>query len=207
MIVIGYGTGRCGTQSLASFLNQQKGFNITHEAIYHSWYQTPEYESTVDKLLAMKGAVIGDIAYYWIKHLNKLFSTVDNLKVINITRDIDEVIESFWTYNNSIRMYMVINNKRWFRYPFDDSTPSKDSLANTIRKYKFSEDIINKYYGDKIYHMDMEDLNNINKLHDLLTWLGVDCERNMAIQHVDKKRVFPKNAQIERPIVDVLGGN
>ena len=185
MIVIGYGTGRCGTQSLASFLNQQEGFNITHEKVPKYWCpQFSEREEVPDIFAGREEKVIGDIGFYWIHYIPNMLKRSDT-KVINIIRNDDEVIESFWTYKSPDS----VNLGGWFGYPYQNEKPTKDAIAKTVRSYRRCEKEYKKKFPNTIYQMDITDLNSEDKLHNLLTWLDVDCKRNMTIKHIDIKRI------------------
>ena len=115
MIVIGYGTGRCGTESLASFLNQQEGFNVTHEKSGLAWYPILcDTDSSINEFVAREGLVIGDVAFSWIHYVSIVLRRFPDVKVINIRRDVDEVIESFWNYKAFLREDKAFMGSSWF---------------------------------------------------------------------------------------------
>ena len=187
MIIIGFGTGRCGTQSLASFLNQQEGFNVTHEGV--KLYGCPvisDRECVLDSFMAREGMVIGDIGFYWINYISKILNKRADSKVINVTRDLDEVIESFFTYKTPDK----VNLGGWYGYPYEDDTPTKDAIARTMKHYRFWEDRIKHYHVGMIYHIDMYDLNKEDKLSDMLNWIGYETTRVLSPIHIDNKRVI-----------------
>ena len=199
MIVIGYGTGRCGTQSLASFLNQQEGFNVTHEKVPLGW--TPfnaHREQSIKKFISTAEYVIGDIGYYWVNHIDYMLKEYPKTKVINITRKDEEVIESFWTYKAHVREFVSFMENEWFGHPYHSDRPTKDAIARMVKWYRYCEKELKLFYPDNIYQLDTYDLNNKDKLIDLLNWLGVE-EMDLSLQHIDKKRVLTENAQTERP--------
>ena len=195
MIVIGYGTGRCGTQSLASFLNQQQGFKVTHERVPLGWVPTLG-DNREDVIRDFANEVhdgrlkaVGDISYVWINHIAYVVKHYKFAKLINITRDDDEVIESFWTYKAVIRTFASFMENEWFGHPYNSDKPTKDAIARTVKFYRYWEKEYIKWFPEVIYQMDVNDLNDEDKLHNLLTWLWVDCKRNMATQHIDRKRI------------------
>ena len=197
MIVIGFGTGRCGTQSLASFLNQQEGFDITHEKVPLGWFPFDHHrESSIKRFISKAGYVIGDVGYSWINHIDYMLEEYPETKVINITRKDEEVVESFWTYKSHIREFKAFMENEWFGHPYHSDKPTKDAIARMVKWYRYWEKQLKIFYTDKIYTMDMNDLNDTNKLHELLDWLGVRVQRNLSIYHLDKKRIQSKENTI-----------
>ena len=189
MILIGFGTGRCGTQSLASFLNQQEGFNITHEKVPLGWYPPlNDNTKTIEEFRNREGTVIGDIGYYWINHLAYMLKN-HNVKLINIIRNDYEVIESFWTYKAYTRTFASFMENEWFGHPYHSDKPTKDAIAQMVKWYRYWEKELLNYYGSDIYRINVNDLNSVNKLHNLLDWLGVSGKRDMTLQHIDRKRI------------------
>jgi len=172
--VIGYGTGRCGTKSLAQFLNKQEGFDVTHEGVALGWYPLfTDSEKQLEAFASRNSAVIGDIAFYWIHYLDRILRKYKNAKAINIVRDDDEVIESFWSYKSEIRD--KINLGGFYGYPFDSEECSKDAIAKTVKRYRFLETEAKKFYPCSIITLKTEDLNDRNKLHKLLNLIyGVE---------------------------------
>ena len=170
-IVIGFGTGRCGTNSLAAFLNQQPGYHVTHEQAGLAWYPAiTDTETCMGRFFASRtGTVIGDVGFYWINYLPLILRTYQGAKAINIRRPLDEVVESFWTYKDHGGWDAFSN---WYGYPFDAPTQTKDDIASTIRRYRFLEIEVQKLYPGSIYVMPTKDLNDTPMLEELLDWLG-----------------------------------
>ena len=201
MILIGYGTGRCGTKSLASFLNQQEGFNVTHEGVLLSWQPAfTDTEETIKNLVSRDGKVVGDIGFFWIHYIDLILRKYKGSKAINIFRDDEEVIESFWSYMNPETQPNIINNW-WKGYPFDSPEQTKDSIAFTIKKYRMLEHEVQKLYPASIYRMKTEDLNNKKELESLLDWIGDSEHKLLSPVHTNKREqiLASRNAQNGRP--------
>jgi len=190
-IVIGYGTGRCGTKSLATFLTKQ-GYNVTHEGVALGWYQAlTDTEATIRDFVSQKG-VIGDVGFYWINYLDLILRKYP-AKAINILRDDDEVIESFWSYKKP-ELQNLCNNT-WKGYPFDSDVQTKEAIAFTIKRYRFLEASVVKMYPASIYRLKTDDLNNKAKLDSLLEWLDYDGFRILKPVHTNKReQILSKNA-------------
>jgi len=160
MIVIGYGTGRCGTKSLALFLNKQPGLRVTHEGLPLSWFPAlcePPY---------LKDGT-GDVGYYWLQYAQKVLTTYGNAKAIHIWREEEQVVESFWAYLKDRKRY---TQAPWKPYPFDHHEATKDAIATTVRRYMAIAGVLKERYRELIYTMHTDELN---APADLLDWLGI----------------------------------
>lgn len=171
-IIIGIGTGRCGTKSLAHLLNIQPDSNVTHEAGHLHWFPAlGNYEPVWEELIDRKESVVGDVGYAWIQYLGRAHEDFDNLKVVYIWRDPDEVIESFWRRNRD-RVEAWGSAHLWYlQYPFFGFPPSKAKIKNTILVYhELALEMLNKYSG---YSLNMRDLNDRIKIGELLDFVGI----------------------------------
>ncbi len=198
-VIVGFGTGRCGTQSLAAFLDLQPGWEVSHEQVPLGWYQAfTDTEIAIREFLGRKGRVIGDIGYYWINYLDLILRKIPNAKAINIVRDDDKVIESFWSYMNPKLQSFEHND--WKGYPYDSPDQTKDAIVKTVRRYRFLEHEVRKIYPASIFVMKTEDLNDNDKLNELLDWLESDTFRVLRPVHTNtREQILSKNArQTER---------
>lgn len=103
--ILGVGTGRCGTHSLARLLNAQVGVCCHHErGPYLPWGAEPHHVKRAIRWLEEGGECKGhlrrptlaDVGYMWITALPALRERFgDRLTVIAIRRDREETIESF----------------------------------------------------------------------------------------------------------------
>lgn len=208
-IVIGFGTGRCGTKSLAQFLSQQPGVNIRHEWIGHNvgiGYQDM-FSIMLEQLLEMDGNIVGDVAWWWYQYLWIPMNYHPGTKAINLWRHDEEVIESFWHYK---KQGLIYGQQGWYSYPFESDKPTKDAIATQIRKYRLIEQEIFKTYPTTVRKFMMRDLNDSGKLEELLEWLDFPVEgRVLTPIHVNKqKEVIARNLAPKRvSLINKLFGN
>lgn len=96
-IVIGLGTGRCGTDSFTRVLNEQKDVTAFHENFFLQW--KGDIVSAVllyNHLLASRGStIVADVAFYWINYAHDLIPLIPNTKWVCLWRDREEVVDSF----------------------------------------------------------------------------------------------------------------
>ncbi|NIS17408.1 MAG: hypothetical protein GWN14_27985 [candidate division Zixibacteria bacterium] len=177
-IIIGYGTGRCGTKSLATFLSMQPqpACHVTHEGLPMSWYPAvANMRDTMTMLESYPGHFVGDVGFYWINHLDYLFEKYPEAKVINIYRDDDETINSFCS---RVRLKKLngknYNRGGWYDYPFDSDSDTDQDIVRTIYRYRYLEKIVAMKYPGKIFCLRLDLFNNMAHMARLLEWIGFE---------------------------------
>jgi len=100
--VIGLGTGRCGTKSLAKLLNDCKKVNVSHEfrkrnrPYVLSWeLDEVEAQKRVIAFNSFRGNLVGDIASYYLNYVEYFIQHLENVKFLYLYRKPSEVVESF----------------------------------------------------------------------------------------------------------------
>jgi hypothetical protein len=100
-VVLGVGTGRCGTLSLTRLLNRQAGIHVTHERPpYLPWKSETPRDLIAARLSAFRadspGAVIvGDVAFFYLNYLPDALALDDRLRVVCLRRPKHEVVASY----------------------------------------------------------------------------------------------------------------
>jgi hypothetical protein len=121
-LVIGLGTGRCGTWSLFTLLDLQKGCYCYHEGINLPWkVDLVEFWRKLYRMINIeldgpinKGLkIISNIGWYWINYIPELMSQVKNPRCICLTRPRQEVVESFGTWSPPTNHWTHIKSKHW----------------------------------------------------------------------------------------------
>jgi len=185
-IIIGFGTGRCGTKSLAEFLNKQPGLNVTHEGVALGWYPAlADTETHINHFFKRTGDIIGDVGFYWVHYLDLIFHRHPHVKAINLVRDNEEVVNSFWSHMDDDAGIKVSIN--WFGFPYDSRERSKDAIRLMVERYRFLEGQLYKIYPFSIYRLDTYSLNDKQEMSRLLDWLEAPNDnRIMETIHSNK---------------------
>jgi len=94
--VIGLGTGRCGTTSLAHLLGRQPGATIRHEDAPPLPWPDAEggYGRALRWLKAKPGPVAGDVAHAWLSALPRLAHDLP-VSCVALWRPVEPTVESF----------------------------------------------------------------------------------------------------------------
>jgi len=186
-LVVGLGTGRCGTHSLAYLLNSQHRADVRHErAPYLRWHN--ETDPLRHFSAIPPTALFGDVGFYYLKYVQQIWDTHPQVKFACLVRQREQTIASFVRH-----MHATAAHANWFqasgrRNYWDDAFPSfpgELSLADAVGRYwdeYYAEALRLAVYGQ----FEVFDMNNLNSTH------GV--KRILAFCEVAKpwKVVFPQ---------------
>jgi hypothetical protein len=196
-LIIGLGTGRCGTKSLTGLLNAQPGAAVTHE-IYGpevKWSGSEDNaHAVVDPEMFLRRAtrmqdergifttdpselrLYGDVSINWLPYLD-VFEQA-GAKFVVMQRPYSPWARSFLSH---------MGDNRWFwpepsdppaawdeslPHYDDDPTPEEAALRYYVEYYEacaaFADD-----FPERVLWLDIEDLNDVDRQRELLTFVGV----------------------------------
>jgi len=141
-LILGIGTGRCGTTSLAHLLDKQPDCRVTHERFKFNVPWGPGGQEYLDKLISkLKNTdheFYGDVALYWLPHVEELIwnDRVD-VRVIALERERERTIQSF--------MRKTPNSNPWQAHNGDHQTSEWDHSFPKFRAENRAE-AIGKYW-------------------------------------------------------------
>lgn len=145
-ILIGIGTGRCGTQSLANFLNAQRGAFVLHEA-FITCENTPWVDFTNKTFINLKAeefleklkrkahgslnvdaiTLLGDVAFWHLPYIEGYLQD-PNVIVIGLIRNREETILSFDRWFNR-----DIGGSLFRHFPWTDNDTLRQ--VNNMKNY------------------------------------------------------------------------
>jgi hypothetical protein len=182
-IIIGLGTGRCGSKSLSHLLNIS-GANISHEMKPILRWQGSEIIHHIKSNLS-KGFQ-GDVASYYLSYVDEINDNFDAL-FICLKRNKEETVKSF--LGKTIRRNHWVNHdgKQWFLSNWDKCFPK----YNTRKKkeaieiyweeyYQKANEYQTKYDNFKIF--DTECLNSEEGLKKIYSFLEIDGKIKTGIR-------------------------
>jgi Sulfotransferase domain len=131
-IVIGIGSGRNGSTSLAEILSTIEGSCCTHEnPPLMRWTPHPEeMRFHVKRLqrLARYFPVVVDVAHWWLNAIPKLFSYFPEALAIGVTRDVESCARSFYKIKGagagSCNHWVPYGNGIWSAQRWDPTYPT-----------------------------------------------------------------------------------
>ena len=138
-LIIGLGTGRCGTVSLSKFLNEQPDAMILHEGALESrrelisWYDDDEHvTSWLAELesLSADSKFFGDTGYYFLPYVETIWKAYPNAHFVCFERERDGVVRSFLKKTSDNRHFWYDHQGKGFRRDatWDKTFPKFDEV-------------------------------------------------------------------------------
>ena len=189
-IVLGIGSGRCGTLSLAKLLNSQPNSHVTHERRpLLPWSSDCRERLVAERVASLRGNssyLVGDVASFYLPYVEELIRQVPDIRIIALKRDCEEVVKSFCDWSDQAHS---VRADHWSEQPAGEL--SRDPVWSTIfpkyraesreagvRRYwhEYYERVseLRKRFPDNIREFDVEQaLNTEAGQRELLAFAGV----------------------------------
>jgi len=190
--IIGFGTGRCGTKTLASLLNGCKNVNVSHEFRERgdrdyrlSWkFNAKEARTRVENLKKLEGNLVGDVAHYYLNYIPHLREKFGNdIKFVNLFRPSEEVYNSFLRKTKKTH-WIPKDHPKWKSHEpwtrtfpqYSDVTDNEHGLNNYLRDYYITSYTFGCIYTNQIFYIETKDLNKKEAQKRLFDFLEIPEE-------------------------------
>ena len=183
--IIGLGTGRCGTYSLAKLL-QNQGLDVTHEDNWYPQDQDFIYYGTDNK---------GDVGFYYLDSIGNLCSNYPDIKCIVLQRPKLEVIAS-WSKRSPYNYWSTSEYggdvKGNYEYFPKYNAERLEALGLYWETYKSKTHQLLNLFPDNIGIWDMHwALNTVSGMNSILDFIEVPkSKRNMSKVHLGKSQTL-----------------
>lgn len=210
MIVLGIGTGRCGTKSLAGFLDRQPNSEVSHEFGQQLRWDESDLDFFEKRLeiWTLDEDIRGDVALWYLPYIEKLvreeiyqngvFSfqlhdIVNKFRVVCLRRDRDTVVRSFIKHQNSGNTFQEKGgswpevDRAFPTYP--DELSQEEAISEYWRYYYESAEWISDIV-DWFKIFELEELSNSRAKEDeLLDFLEFSEEgRKYGFPHENRRK-------------------
>lgn len=187
-LVIGLGTGRSGSTSLARLLARAEGASMTHEnppILY--WPPTTEqldFHLRRFEVLSRYYPLVGDVAHWWLNGLEPLRTAFPEVCLLGVRRDTAATIESFERIKGrgrgAINHWQDHDGSYWVRNIWDPCYPSAEvdvqegghEAGRRLALRQYIEDYNERMQRDSaIWLFSLEELNDpriVARLNDRL---------------------------------------
>ena len=215
-IVIGLGSGRCGTQSLAAWLNRQDGAHVSHEmhgpAIAWEGSQAAVDETICRFQEQTALRLVGDVASYYLPYVERILARDPRIRFVCLKRGREETVVSFVKKTPGKNHWVEQDGVPWKRNRWDRCFP----------KYRVSDkaEAIGRYWDDyyrraaelqtefphafRVFEMDM--LNSEVGQRKILDFLAVPSEIQRLAVGVRLNVAKPKGfRRLIRHVVKLAG--
>lgn len=186
-LVIGLGSGRCGTVSLRDLLIHS-GFDTTHELELMPWI--PDYnlcDEIIAKVLSRKSYFVSDIGYYYLPYISHIIEMYPTVKCVCLQRCIIKVVDSFMKfskYNYWSIPYINREETEWDKtFPTYQDISKSNGIKLYWSEYYDTVKVLTEKYPDNIRVFDMnETLNTKIGQLKMFEFIGVSKRVKLGIK-------------------------
>lgn len=204
-LIIGLGTGRCGSISLVKFLNAQQKSYFVHEGAFNlpkclahttgsylPWDSSdPEFQTWYKSLQSIGASkkYLGDVSASMLPHVEKIINLRPNTKFVCMKRSQEATVNSFMRFTAGSNHWNNKNSFRWFNY-FQRLYPhiaGANGKVDALRKYwsmYYDEvDRLIEIYPQNLNIFDITTLNSIKGRTEILDFIGINPnDRNVELE-------------------------
>jgi len=145
-LVLGLGSGRCGSTTLANLFAAQKNCYFSHE--HPPLLGWNDDSSTLDfhlrrfQLLLELFQTVGDVSHWWLNYFRSIRESIPNMRAVVLRRDKEETVNSFLRIKGgggkgSVNHWVEHDGSYWRKNWWDDCYPKyqANTLQEAIEKY------------------------------------------------------------------------
>ena len=195
-LVIGCGTGRCGSVSLVKFLDSQPGVSMLHEGViggdrrvHHlvPWYDgETQLWSWLAELENSSGDAdwYGDVGFYFLPYLPAIFKRHPTSRAICLERDRKQVIRSYLEKTEGRNHWFRHEGDGWAQdpewdpcYPHYAEQDKRKALGLYWDQYHSTAMEYCARFPDQFLLLPTAALNEVSGRRKLLEFIGYEVER------------------------------
>lgn len=202
-LIIGLGTGRCGSLSLSYFLSNQPGMKVLHEGTIYQKKHIIKWEKDhenllewIDKLenISDNNQYFGDIGMYFLPYVSFIISRFPNVRFICLKRKREQVVKSFLKWSSSVNHWYEHDGTTWDKDAMMDSAfpkfnePDKAKAIGLYWDMYYEEiDRLIATYPQNISCFSIESLNSISGRNEILDFVEYRGERKLNGDYIKHK--------------------
>lgn len=186
-VIIGLGSGRCGTSSLATLLNAQFDSCVTHEeGVPLPWNAIDRhYHINRETILNYPHKVTGDVAFWWLRYTGNLVKDFPNIKMVCLKRDKKDTVKSMIKCSNIFGSNHYTSE---FSGYYDHNKWPLDGPDATVMRSCFPK-----------YNLPLEEA--IGAFYDEYYMLAEKCEKALP----DNFKIFPMDyLNTQEGVIEIL---
>ena len=206
-VVLGVGSGRCGSTSLTGAMAGVPGACATHENPPVLYWEPLEEQIQVHverfRILTQYFAVVFDASHWWLNALERLFGELPDVKAIGLYRETQACAQSFLNQKGSGKgspnHWAVPGNDIWAAVPGDPCYPSyplPESLVSNpdaakramvtryVSEYNQTLQRTAAAHPDRLLLVRTEDLSNAEAYARMSDFLGFELRVPSAALNV-----------------------
>lgn len=212
-IVIGLGTGRCGTKSLAYLLNLQANAEVHHEK-HDANIRWNRSEQEIDVFLnwckSNTRQLVGDVSFYYLPYVNYIWHQIPTVKFVCLQRERKATVNSYMSWTNDKNHWINHDGTNWKLDEWDHCYPKydlDDKFTAICRYYDEYYSVACKVQDEnpnyfRIFPINM--LNSISGQHNILDYIGIS-RRQRRIEVAVRLNYSALSWQNSRSFLRILG--
>ena len=180
-VILGLGTGRCGTHSLRHVLNSQHDSDVTHEfgdrPVLPWVYSELHFQQSLDALRSRDSSFIGDVAFYLLPYLPRFIEEfgLENIRLVFIQREREATVKSYLSWSGD-RDHWTAGKRPRTPSPWDVCFPNYElaKKEDAIRAYwdEYYDTMTHYVENYGAHSLQIEQLNDAQAVEELLTFCG-----------------------------------
>ncbi len=153
-LIVGLGSGRCGTCSLAAVLDAQFRVSVTHESYNRLPWVPLEFDinlAITSIIHAQSGNIIGDCAPWYLNYTDWCIESFPDIKMICLKRKKESCVTSIYEVNNMLKVnhFTDKSSKHWDKTRWNLNEIDSRMYRNCFPKYDLPMfKAISQYYDD-----------------------------------------------------------
>jgi len=208
-IILGLGTGRCGSSTLTAILATIQGSCCTHEnpplINWNPLEDQVRFHAARLELLAGFFSLVFDASHWWLNAIGELFSRFPQAKAIGLWRDVEPCVQSFMTVKGfgwgSINHWVAPSNRIWCSNFYDPTYPiypipeisetnpdagKRAVLARYVRDYNDQLQKLAARAPEKILLIRTDNLSQTTVQERIFTFVGLRGEPSKIVLNAGK---------------------
>jgi len=188
-MILGCGTGRCGTKSLSALIDGCDGITAKHEGRPLLPWKF-NMQTLCDKIKLFNNGLTADVCLSWLPYCEYMLANFSNAKVICIERDTKKVIPSFkeklqggGRFSNHFTKKGRNDFPEWIPCFPKYSTNFDAALLTYINYYKQRIQEIKAVYKRRVMIIDIDALNTREGQRKIFDFIGVNERRRKYYNH------------------------
>jgi len=198
-LIIGMGTGRCGTVSLYRLLNLQNNSFFTHESKPLLTWEFNEdiIDIKLKKLLNKKEKYVGDVNSCYLPYTEFICKKNPSARIVVLKRSKKDVIKSFVNHTNFFNWnhWIKHNGVKWRKagkwdkmHPKYNAKTKEEAIGMYWEEYYMKVNNLLKKYPRNIKIFSMESLNSEESVSELLNFCGIEKQdQNIKVKIRENK--------------------
>ena len=182
-LVIGLGSGRCGTVSLSRLLDAQPGAQVRHELRPHLPWMADKalLARKLDILRRLPGTgLVGDVGFFYLPYVVRILAAWPSARILALRRAERETVASFMVKTQGRNHWMDHDGNRWRLdptwdpcYPSFDTSSKEQALQRYWQSYYAAVERLCVEYPSNVRLFDVEDLNTSQGVRAILDFVGI----------------------------------